>query len=171
MSLALLHFQAFNYHLCLGDPKCPFRFHLYPEPLSALLHIFRVRDSLHRSAHSHIFLEVSCAPGALCMELHGDPILTPWASLSHPHPPQLCLLGLPLISHVIPLLQSEHRLPKLLLFPAPTDIISCMFGQGLLFPGDHYRKGVRVDFLSTSQKRAQDPLSRERSARSLGKRR
>lgn len=141
LSLALLHFQAFNYHLCLGDPKCPFRFHLYPEPLSALLHIFRVRDSLHRSTHSHIFLEVSCAPGALCMELHRDPILTPWASLSHPHPPQLCLLGLPLISHVISFTAIRTSPPKASSLSSPNRYYFLHVWSGIAFSRRPLQKG------------------------------
>lgn len=118
LSLALLHCHVFNYHLCLGNSKCHFRFRLYPElSVNASSRFRSVR--LSTEAHTHMFFlkfREHTEPYAWSYtepqyQLHG-------ASLCHPHPPQLCLLGLPLISHFL-FLPSEHRLPTLLLFPSP----------------------------------------------------
>lgn len=89
-----------------------------------------------------------------------------WASLSPALSSCVCWSTFNLSRHFL-LLPSEHCLPKLSSLSSPN---RCNFLHVWSGAGDHYREGVRADFLPTSQKRAQDPLSRELSARSQERR-
>lgn len=135
LSLALLHLHVFSYHLCLGNTKYHFSFHLYPKLSISDSSRLGVWDSLHRSAHSHVFLEVSWANGALWMELlvRGAPIPAPVVGLTLPLPLSSCVCWstFNFSCHFL-FLPLQYCFPKLSSLSIPnTDVISCIFGQGL----------------------------------------
>lgn len=158
LSLALLHCHVFNYHLCLGNSKCHFRFRLYPElSVSASSRFRSVR--LSTEAHTHMFFlkfREHTEPYAWSYtepqyQLHG-------ASLCHPHPPQLCLLGLPLISHFLflpsirasPPNASSLSKPQQILFPV------CLV-RGCLFLETITERGCALTFFQPLRKGPRTP--------------